>query len=238
MKRICGLAGMLVVLLAAVVTTVTSAAVMNNPKELYRAKYPAGVCTPDSSVFILEGNSGSAPTCNDTTEAFFVGNHALQSGNYASSTNAVPVFMVSVSGVPTGVAVDTIRAFVDYSMTKHGPWLTAGQAVPTGWDITCLQVAPTAASDSTGAGHTKYLYSTGSTARSPLSTQPVYKGVLALTGVTVGSSNASPVGWNYARLRLTGDKTTGTLSSLFAAKVTVSFPVDVLAPASPADPNQ
>jgi len=236
MKRILGFVCAAVALVA-LTFTATHAAQVNNVLEPMRAKYPAGVCTPDSAVFILEGNSGSAPTCNDTTAAFYVGNIATSHLGVVGGTNAYPLLRVSVSGVPTGAAVDTIRAFIDLAQSRNGPWLTAGQAVPTGWDITCLLVSPTAASDSTGAGETKALYAAGSTARSPLSPQPVYTGCLNLTGVTIGSSAASPVGWDYARLRLTGDKTTSTINSLFAAKVTVSFPVEVVDPASKGEPR-
>lgn len=236
MKRLLGFAGAVAVLVA-ITVTLAAAAVVNNPVQVSRAKYPVGVCTPDSAAFILEGNSGSAPTCNDTTAAIYIGNHIAHGGLLAATTNLAPVFTVIVSGVPYGVAVDTIRAFVDYAQTKNGPWLTVGQAVPTGWDITCLMVAPTAASDSTGVGATNALYAAGSTAISPLSTRPVYRGYLALTAVTLGSANTSPVGWDYMRLRLTGDKTTGLVSTLFGARVWVSFPVNVLDPASKGEPQ-
>lgn len=238
MKRFVGFLALALAAFAVALTfTPVDAAVVNNTLQLPRARYLAGVMNRDSSVFILEGNSGSAPTCYDTTAAFYIGNHVLNGGNFAGTTNAVPMFILTVSGVPTGVAVDSIRAFVDYSMSKNGPWLTAGEAVPTGWDVTCTMVAPTAASDSTGAGATKALYAAGSTAISPLSTRPVYKGVLQATSVTAGTLATSPLGWQYARFRLTGDKTTGTLSSLFGARVWVSFPVNVSDPASPGEPQ-
>lgn len=236
MKRILGLVGAAAVL--ALMVTIAGAAQVTQVLEVGRAKYPAGVCTPDSSGgFILEGNSGSAPTCNDTTAAFYIGNLASSALGVVGGTNAYPLIRVSVAGVPTGVAVDTIRAFIDLAQNKNGPWSTAGASVPTGWDITMLQNAPTAASDTTGAGATKALYAAGSTALSPLSTVPVYSGCLNLTGVTIGSSVASPVGWKYARLRLTGDKTTGTISSLFGTKVWVSFPVNVADPSSAGEPQ-
>jgi len=232
MKRILGTVSAVMVLALALTATVCDAAVVNNAIQLSRAKYPAGVCTPDSTVFILEGNAGSTPTCNDTTAAFYIGNHAIATGLLSATTGVTPLFNFTVFGVPTGVAVDSLRLFIDYAQSKNGPWITQGAAVPTGWDATLLQVAPTAASDTTGAGATKAAYAAGSTASSPLSTLPGYHGWYGLTGVTLGSGVASPYGFEFARLRLTGDKTTGTISSLFNAAVWVSFPVNVADPQS------
>lgn len=236
MKRILGFAFAAAVLVA-ITSTFASAAVVNVTKQVSRAKYPAGACTPDSMAFILEGNSGSAPTCNDTSAAFYIGNHVLQAGNLAATTSVTPLFSFLVSGVPTGVATDSVGVFIDYAPSPNGPWVTKGQAVPSGWDSYLFLRAPTAASDSTGAGATKALYAAGSTVISPLSTQPCYRGFYGLTGVTIGSDATSPIGFDWARLRLTGDKTTGTINSLFDARLWVSYPVNVADPQTPADPR-
>lgn len=229
MKRILVAVSALVALVAVVLVSVCVASPYSRVVGVKRAKVVAGVYTPDSSAFILEGNSGSTPTCNDTTESFFVGDILGQS-NFASGTNAVPLIRVAIAGVPTGVAVDTLRAFIDYANDKAGPWFTAGAAVPTGWDITLLKNSPTAASDTTGAGAS---YALGGVASGAV--QSVYSGTLALTSVTAGTAVTSPIGWQWARLRLTGDKTTGTLSSLLWSRVWVAIPTDV-APGSALTP--
>lgn len=210
----------LVALLLVVAAVSAFASPQINTPTLTRATYPLGVQVPDTAAFTIEGGTGATIVTTDTTQSFYIGGLA-QGATGTASASVISLLRVTVTGMPTGVAVDTIYADVDYSNSPNGPWATNGNT-GTGADITLLLLGPAAASDTTGVGYVKANYqSVGLPAN-----QALYSGSLALAGTSV--ARTAPFLWQYARLRFAGDHGIGLASTLLSASVSVGYQVDLL----------
>ncbi len=223
-----------VALVVAVVSFASVAGAANSTffSDLYRVKNVAGTLTPDSASFTIEQSAAATLPSNDTLSAVYVGD--LNAFYDEAATNAAKnVLRVVVRGVPTDPVADTLRFWCDWSNSPHGPWYTEKNTVTP--QVVCLNGLGAANADTAGVG-TWRTYGYGPTygSNSVIPTPNVYTGFMqinnTLASISAGGIN-SPQGWQYLRLRSTGDH--GGAGTVLGATVSVSYLIDLAAQITP-----
>lgn len=205
------------------------ASAVTYPQKVVRARYPAGVETADSSVFVCEGAVASWATA-DTTQTFGIKHINYELSN-AATTQAQPLLRVTIAGVPSGPAVDTLLAYIDFAHTRSGPWTSQSNAANNGFAAPTALILTGGATnaDSTGAG----LFFAGFPNNAPpTATFNTYHGFI--TYAPGNAASTSPILWEFGRLRLSGDKTAA--SNLFIFDIIVDDQVDLIPVSNPARP--